>query len=47
MTREGKEKEGRGERRENPPLVWELRNQQKREKISLCSNFTILPFFSS
>ena len=44
--RRGREgKGGKGERRENLPLVWELKNQQGKEMDGLCYNFTILPFF--
>jgi len=49
---EGKERfrrgrEGKGERRENLPFVWELKNQEGKEMEGLCDNFTILPFFLS
>jgi len=43
----GEGRGGKGERRENSSLVWELRNQQEKKKKGLCDNFTILPFFSS
>jgi len=33
--------EGKGERRESLPLVWELRNQQGNEMEGFCDNFTI------
>jgi len=40
--RRGREgKEGKGERRESLPLVWELKNQQGKEMEGLCDNFTI------
>jgi len=52
--REGKErlrrgregKEGKGERRENLPLVWELKKQEGKKMEGLCDNFIILSFFS-